>query len=53
MVLTRWSTLEVRRSVELGFWSIQVEESDQVSVVLCFVELCCVDVLEKKTLDVE
>ena len=32
-------------------------KSDQASVVLCvvlcFVVLCCVDVLEKKTLDVE
>ena len=40
--------------MELGFWSTQVEESDQVSVVLCvvlcFAELCCVVVLEKKTL---
>ena len=48
------------RSEKIGGARVLIDpsgECDQVSVVLfvvlCFAELCCVDVLEKKTLDVE
>ena len=49
------------RSEKIGGAQVLIDSScgecDQVSVVLCvvlcFAELCCVVVLEKKTLDVE